>query len=182
MVALFNWDSLGLKPSNHGWLSEDPSLLNHLVLKGSLGSGSLAFWLRRDARSPKMWGLWGLCFLCFFLAVLWRDLAPLVVGWLLAFMLLRNLYSMVSMWGTGKLRSGIVHAVEPHPLAGHVIALLEGQSTRVAMKKVSADAALAHLGRFEVLYFEETNPKALALELGFRRLQVSEEPRDGLRS
>ena len=174
MVALFNWDSLGLKPSNHGWLSADPALLNHLVLKGSLGSGSLAFWLRRDARSPKMWGI---CFLCFFLAVLWRDLMPLVVGWMLAFLLLRNLHSMVSMWSTGKLRSGVVHMVEPHPLSGHVIALLEGQTTRVAMKKKSAEAALAHLGRFEVLYFEERDPKALAIELGFRRLQVTEAPR-----
>jgi hypothetical protein len=61
-------------------------------------------------------------------------------------------------------------------MPGSAFALLEGDPTRVAMNRKCAQSALEHLGRFEVLFFEEKNPKAWALEIGFRPLQVSKAP------
>lgn len=178
-----DWGKLGLKSSRDGWLSEDPELIDQLTIRGGMGWGrSLGFWLARDARSLKIWGMWAVAGFALALGAWWRDLPTLGLGVIFSGFYCRNLYSMVAMWGRGKLQRGIVRALEPHPAPGSSIALLEGQPTRVAMKEHLAQTALMRLGRFEVLFFEEPNPKACALELAFRPAQLSAAPTDEPRS
>lgn len=168
MVADRGWDALGLKPSRDGWLSEDPELIDRLVKDGRLGSGSLAFWLKRDVRAPKVWAIWSVAGVALTLGVLWRDLPAFGFGVIAAVLYLRNFFSFVSAWGRGNLAQRTVYALEPHRAPGYVHALVEGEPVRVAMKENVAQTALMRLGRFEVLFFQEDN-----LELAFRPLQVN---------
>lgn len=163
-----SWLEFGLKPSADGWLSSDVELLNRLTRDGSLGRGAWLFWLKRDARSLRTWAIWSACIASLGFGVFWRDPAGIVIGLVVAAFYLRLLSGMATMWGGGRLMTGVVRALEPHPMASVVTALLEDQPTRVVMNKKTAEVAQARLGRFEVLFFEEKDPKAYALELAFR--------------
>lgn len=183
MVADRGWEALGLKPSTLGWLSDDAPFLDRVTLEGPLGFGtSLAFCLGRDVREPKVWWWWAAAALGLGFGAIWRDLPTFGVGAMFAGLYARAVYSLASMFGNRRLQTGIVRALVPHPIPGTVFALLEGDPTRVAMKENVAQTALMRLGRFEVLFFEEKNPKVWACELGFRPLQVSAAPTDAPRS
>lgn len=170
MVGDRGWDALGLKPSRDGWLSEDPELTDRLVRESPLGMASLGVWLKRDLRSAKVWALWAFAAGAIALGLLWRDKPAVALGVAVAGFYLWLLWPMVRMFGWGRLQTGIVRAVEAHPAPGQATVLLEGSSTRVGMKENVAQTALTRLGRFEVLFFEEKDPRAWAFEVAFRPL------------
>lgn len=139
---------------------------------------SLVFCIGRDVREPKIWGWWSVALAGLTFGSIWREPLTFGVGAILAVNYARGVLSLASLFGTRRLQTGIVRAFEPHPNPDTVFALLEGDPTRVAMGKSTAMAALARLGRFEVLFFEEKDPKVWAYELGFRPLEAVPRPTD----
>lgn len=171
MVSDPAWHALGLQVGKDGWISEDPELIDRLITGVFSRSDSAAFWLSRDLRSPKIWAIWGGAVLALGLGVLWRDPVALVAGLLVCGFYVRSVGSMISLWSSGRLQRGIVRTLEPHPLSGFASAVLEGDPTRVVMKRETAQLAREKLGNFEVLFFEEKKPNSFALELAFRSVR-----------
>lgn len=167
------WESFGLKASADGWFCEEKQFLDRILAQGPSSIGSYAFWLSCDVRSPKIWGMWLSVVLGVALAWFQRNLFFLGFAVWGYFRILSN---MVRLWRTGRLQTGVVASVMPHPTApGFVLLGLETSSSRVFMKEAPAHAAKAQFGRFEVLFLEEESSKqAGAMLLAIR--PVSESP------